>query len=80
MLGAAFRHKAFGIIPHLVGAVVVTGMIFWLAGALRRRFADVPALRAGAKGLYAMIGVQLILGGAAYWSRFTAQTSRSRFR
>jgi len=69
MLGAAFRHKAFGIIPHLIGAVVVTGMIFWLAGTLRRRFANVPALRAGAKGLYALIGVQLILGGAAYWSR-----------
>src|ERR1700688_2158026 len=34
MLGAAFRHKAFGIIPHLFGAVVVTGMIFWLAGVL----------------------------------------------
>ena len=25
MLGAAFRHKGFGIIPHLVGAAVVTG-------------------------------------------------------
>ncbi len=44
ILGAAFRHKGFGIIPHLIGAVVVTGMIFWLAGVLRRRFADVPVL------------------------------------
>jgi cytochrome c oxidase assembly protein subunit 15 len=69
MLGAAFRHKAFGIVPHLIGAVVVTGMIFWLAGALRGRFAAVPALRTVSKGLYALIGLQLILGGAAYWSR-----------
>ncbi len=69
MLGAAFRHKAFGIVPHLLGAVVVTSMIFGLAGALRGRFAAVPALRAVSKGLYALIGLQLILGGAAYWSR-----------
>ena len=36
ILGAAFRHKAFGIIPHLMGAVLVTGLIFWLAGLADR--------------------------------------------
>ena len=45
VLGAAFRHKAFGIIPHLVGAAVVTAFVFMTAGALKRRFANVPALR-----------------------------------
>lgn len=69
VLGAAFRHKGFGILPHLVGAVVVTVLIFWLAGLLRRRFAQVPALRGSAKALHALIGTQLILGGAAWWSR-----------
>jgi heme a synthase len=68
MLGAAFRHKAFGIIPHLIGAVVVTALIFWLAGALRRRFPHVPLLRGIARVLHALIGVQLLLGAAALWS------------
>ena len=72
ILGAAFRHKAFGIVPHLVGAVVVTGLIFWFAGALKRRFAGVAELRLSARLLHILIGVQLVLGGAAYWSRLYA--------
>ncbi len=72
ILGAAFRHKAFGIIPHLIGAVVVTGMIFWLAGVLRRRFAGVPVLRNSARLLHALIGLQLLLGAGAWWSRVYA--------
>jgi cytochrome c oxidase assembly protein subunit 15 len=72
ILGAAFRHKGFGIIPHLIGAVVVTGMIFWLAGVLRRRFGAVPVLRNSARVLHALIGIQLLLGGAAWWSRIYA--------
>ncbi len=69
ILGAAFRHKGFGIIPHLIGAVIVTILIFMTAGALKRRFADVPALRSCARYLHILIGVQLLLGGGAYWSR-----------
>jgi len=38
VLGAAFRHKGFGIVPHLIGAAVVTGMIFWTAAVMRNRF------------------------------------------
>jgi len=72
ILGAAFRHKAFGIIPHLAGAVVVTGLIFWLAGALKRRFPGVPELRFAARGLHILIGLQLLLGAAAWWSRLYA--------
>jgi cytochrome c oxidase assembly protein subunit 15 len=72
ILGAAFRHKAFGIIPHLAGAVVVTGLIFWLAGALKRRFPGVPELRSAALGLHILIGLQLLLGAAAYGSRLYA--------
>jgi cytochrome c oxidase assembly protein subunit 15 len=69
ILGAAFRHKAFGIIPHLVGAVIVTVLIFMTAGALKKRFADVSALRSCARYLHILIGVQLLLGAGAYWSR-----------
>ena len=72
ILGAAFRHKAFGIVPHLAGAVVVTGLVFWLAGALRRRFPGVPELRFAARGLHILIGLQLLLGASAWWSRLYA--------
>jgi cytochrome c oxidase assembly protein subunit 15 len=69
ILGAAFRHKGFGIIPHLIGAVIVTILIFMTAGALKRRFAEVSALRSCARYLHILIGVQLLLGAGAYWSR-----------
>jgi cytochrome b561 len=69
ILGAAFRHKGFGIIPHLIGAVIVTILIFMTAGALQRRFVDMPALRSSARYLHILIGLQLLLGAGAYWSR-----------
>jgi len=69
ILGAAFRHNAFGIIPHLIGAAIVTILIFMTAGALKRRFAIVPELRKCALYLHILIGVQLLLGAGAYWSR-----------
>lgn len=73
VLGAAFRHKAFGIVPHLVGAAVVTALIFWLAGALKRRFPRDPTLTRCRIALHALIGSQLLLGGAAWWSRIYAR-------
>jgi heme a synthase len=72
ILGAAFRHKAFGIIPHLIGAVIVAVLIFLTAGALKRRFRKVPALRSCSLYLHILIGVQLLLGAGAYWSRLYA--------
>jgi cytochrome c oxidase assembly protein subunit 15 len=72
ILGAAFRHKGFGIYPHLAGAVVVTVLFFVLARALRRRFAGVPVLRNASRVLHVLIGTQLLLGAAAWWSRIYA--------
>lgn len=72
ILGAAFRHKAFGIIPHLIGAVIVTILIFVTARALKQRFANVPTLRLCARLLHILIGVQLLLGAGAWWSRVYA--------
>jgi cytochrome c oxidase assembly protein subunit 15 len=69
VLGAAFRHRGFGIVPHLVGAAVVTVLMFVTAGMLNRRFAYVPALRGCARYLHLLIGLQLLLGAGAYWSR-----------
>ena len=72
ILGAAFRHRGFGIVPHLIGAVIVTVFVFLTAGALKRRFAAVRELRRCARYLHILIGVQLLLGAGAYWSRLYA--------
>ncbi len=73
LLGAAFRHKGFGIVPHLIGAAVVTFLIFWTAGALRRRYAGIGPLMRCRRWLHALLGLQLLLGGAAWWSRIVAR-------
>ena len=69
VLGAAFRHKGFGIVPHLFGAAIVTVLMFWFARVLRRRFGELPVLRGSARLMHALIGLQLCLGVAAWWSR-----------
>jgi cytochrome c oxidase assembly protein subunit 15 len=68
-LGAGFRHQYAPIWPHIVGAFVVLGMVIWTAGTLRRRFDSSRELRFGRVLLHAMVGVQILLGVAAYWSR-----------
>lgn len=73
VLGAAFRHNAFGIIPHIIGAIIVTGMVFWTVLAVSRRFRAVKDLRRAARYLEVLLGVQLLLGGAAYWAVVAAR-------
>jgi heme a synthase len=68
ILGAAFRHGAFGILPHLIGAGVVTVMVIWTAAVAERRFARVQPIRRSVMWLHATLGTQILLGGAAYWA------------
>ncbi len=73
VLGAGLRHNAFGIAPHLVGAAAVLAMAIVVARAVRRRFAAVGELRAMSKWLSAVVGAQILLGGAAWWSRLVTR-------
>jgi cytochrome c oxidase assembly protein subunit 15 len=66
-LGAAFRHNAFGIQPHLVGAVVVAVFVVLTSRAVRKRFSLVKDLRRCGKWLNIFFGIQILLGIAAYW-------------
>jgi heme a synthase len=75
ILGAAFRHNAFGIIPHLIGAGVVTFMVFWTVLAVATRFRKVKDLRVAARYLEILLGLQLALGGVAYWAVQAAKTA-----
>lgn len=68
VLGAALRHKAMGIVPHLAGAVMVTILVFHTARVLKRRHRGLPVLGLCGRLLRVLVMVQLLLGGAAYWS------------
>ncbi len=78
ILGAGFRHGAFGILPHLIGFVVVTCLIFWTCRAVRKRFGQVCDLRRW--GILLEIfsrnadspGYRGLLGGSAGYARGAA--------
>jgi len=71
ILGAGFRHKDIPIWPHMVGALLVLGMVIWTAVALRRRFGQSREFTKARILLHAIFGTQFLLGLAAYWSRLT---------
>jgi heme a synthase len=68
VLGAAFRHGAFGIVPHLVGAGVVTALVVWTGAVAKRRFREVRDLRRATILLHSFFGLQILLGFAAWWA------------
>lgn len=73
-LGASVRHQALGILPHVVGALIATGMVLWLSVRVLMRQAGHDALRRSALALLFITFLQVFLGIAAYMSRLaTAQ-------
>jgi cytochrome c oxidase assembly protein subunit 15 len=68
ILGAGFRHGAFGILPHMIGAVVVLFLVSWTGRTVRKRFGSVRDLRRWGILLQAFLGTQILLGIAAYWA------------
>jgi cytochrome c oxidase assembly protein subunit 15 len=71
ILGAGFRHKEIPVWQHMIGALIVLGMVIWLAAVLRRRFEKSAAISKTRILLHAILGTQLLLGLGAYWSRLT---------
>ena len=69
ILGAAFRHSGMKLLPHLVGACVVTAMLCWTIVRVLTRYGCVEHLRKPAQLLLALLMVQLGLGFAAYLTR-----------
>jgi cytochrome c oxidase assembly protein subunit 15 len=68
VLGAGFRHGAFGILPHLIGFLVVTFMVIWAGRTANKRFGQVGDIRRWVVMLHATFGTQVILGFLAYWA------------
>ena len=73
MLGAAFRHHGFGVMPHVVFALLVAAMVLWVLVRVFSDFRDVPQLRRLALLLTGLLLVQLFLGGGAYIEVLQAQ-------
>jgi heme a synthase len=71
ILGAGFRHKEIPIWPHIVGALIVLGVVTWIAVTLRKRFGQSRELSKARIFLHAIFGTQFLLGFAAYWSRMS---------
>ncbi|HKP88203.1 MAG TPA: COX15/CtaA family protein [Blastocatellia bacterium] len=69
VLGAGFRHGAFGIIPHVAGAIIVTVLTAWTAVAVIRRHAKDAYLTRPAKTLLVLLAAQVGLGVLAYLAR-----------
>ncbi|MEK6284572.1 MAG: COX15/CtaA family protein [Acidobacteriota bacterium] len=69
VLGAGFRHQAFGIIPHIAGALVVTLLIVSTVAVVMQRHKREDYLARPGKLAVALLVVQLGLGVAAYLAR-----------
>ena len=73
LLGAAFRHKAAGIIPHITGALIVTGAVFTLGISLITHYAHHKALTRAGWMMMGVVFLQLFLGIGAYLARTKMQ-------
>jgi cytochrome c oxidase assembly protein subunit 15 len=69
ILGAAFRHSGIKLLPHLIGACVVTALLCWAIVRVLTRYGNVAQLRRPAQLLLALLMVQLGLGFASYLTR-----------
>src|SRR5438105_395192 len=68
-LGASARHQALGIIPHVFGALIASGMVLWISLRVVMRHAGHDALRRSALALLSITFLQVFLGIGAYMTR-----------
>jgi heme a synthase len=71
-LGAGFRHRAFGLLPHVIGAMLVPLVILLIGIFVLQQFPKHRALRPAASGLLAITLAQVFLGVIAYVARMNA--------
>jgi cytochrome c oxidase assembly protein subunit 15 len=69
ILGAAFRHYGMKLLPHLIGACIVTAILCWTVVRVLTHYGSVDRLRKPAQLVLALLMVQLGLGFCAYLTR-----------
>jgi hypothetical protein len=67
--GAGFRHGAVGVLPHLLGALVVALFIMIVGAFVTHQFPKHGSLRPVAVALMTITGIQVFLGMAAFLMR-----------
>ncbi len=77
LLGAGFRHRGMGILPHILGAVGVSALILasvWnVRRVVREHGGELRVLSRPALWIAGLLGAQLGLGIAAYLARRAAR-------
>ena len=68
-LGAAYRHKVWGVLPHMAGAMVVVLLALLVSVILLQRLQQPQPLRLAATALISVLLVQISLGIAAFLMR-----------
>jgi cytochrome c oxidase assembly protein subunit 15 len=71
-LGAGFRHGAIGIMPHVLGAIVIGSVILMFTVFTVVQFPKHDALRKSAWALAFITLAQVLLGIIAYFVRLTS--------
>jgi len=66
--GAAYRHfgSTHALIAHLLGAIVVIGLLGWISMWVIEQYAGCPLFLRLGRWLAGLIGIQLMLGGFAF--------------
>jgi cytochrome c oxidase assembly protein subunit 15 len=72
VLGAGFRHQAFGIIPHIIGALVVTLLVVLTFATVMQRHKRDSYVAGPGKLAIGLLVIQLGLGIAAYVARLAS--------
>ena len=71
-LGAAFRHGAIGVLPHIIGAMILALVILIVCAFVLHQFPNHATLRTAAKTMLAVTLVQVFLGIETYFARLDA--------
>ena len=74
-LGAGFRHGVISVIPHIAGALLVTGIIMYVAIAVLVQYPRHRTLKNASIALLGITTAQVLLGVAAYISRLATSNS-----
>lgn len=74
-LGAAFRHRAIGLIPHIGFSMIVTLSLLIVGVFVLTQFPKHPALKKAAHGMLGITTMQVFLGIGAYFARMNAAES-----
>jgi cytochrome c oxidase assembly protein subunit 15 len=69
LVGAGFRHHYMSLRPHVFGAPLVLVVVIWTASLLKKRFPEVAEMKRARLYLHMIVGLQIVLGIAAFWTR-----------